>query len=83
MLNNLSMWHAEIFIISDWFLIICMGCYLDVLKNFPRVKESIHISFKICGRFNETIQAETGLNKKELRPPDKREASKSKPLPSQ
>ena len=52
-----------------------------VFKNFPRAKYSIQSNSKIQGRLSEEIQAEIRAMKEELKPPNRRETLKPKPIP--
>ena len=42
-----------------------------VLRNFPRVRESLNTYPKLWVRLNEKIQVEIRANKEELKPPDR------------
>ena len=53
------------------------------LEDSPRIRESLHINSKIWGRLSEEIQADIRAIKEKLKPPDKREVFKPKPIPPQ
>ena len=52
-----------------------------VCRDPSRVRKSLHIYPEIWERFSKEIHAKIRVIKEELKPPDRREASKPKPIP--